>query len=250
MHVLTIGAGPRFVLVHGSVTNSVTWAPLRALADRYELVIPDRPGYPPNPPLGRIDFEEQAAELAPLLGDGAHLLGHSYGGVISLLAAAVRPEAITSLGVIEPPCFALAAGHPDVDEVVAYMSALWEKGLDDPREFLPRFSAAFGEQGQVPTEFPPEREQGVRALMAERPPWEAEIPLDELAAAGFPVLVCSSGGHPAFEAICDVLTARLAAERIVLAGGGHAVHRAPGFVELLERFLSGTGKLRRAQTEV
>jgi pimeloyl-ACP methyl ester carboxylesterase len=239
MHVETTGAGPRLVLVHGSVTNSVTWTPLRALADRYELVIPDRPGYPPNPPLPRIDFDEQASELSPLLGDGAHLLGHSYGGVIALLTAARRPDAIRSLGVIEPPCFAVAAGHPDVDDIVAYMSRLWDDRIEDPRKFLPRFAAAFGEQGQVPTRFPPDREQGVRALMAERAPWEAEIPLNELAAAGFPVLVCSSGGHPAFEAICDVLTERLDAQRIILPGGGHAVHRAPGFVERLEAFLAG-----------
>ena len=35
-----------------------------------------------------IDFEEQAEELPTLLEPGDHLVGHSYGAVVSLLAAA------------------------------------------------------------------------------------------------------------------------------------------------------------------
>jgi pimeloyl-ACP methyl ester carboxylesterase len=237
MHVETIGVGPRLLLVHGSVTNSATWSPVRALADRYTLVIPDRPGYPPNPELARIDPVEQAEELAPLLGEGAHVLAHSYGGVISLLLAAREPERVRSLAVIEPPCFGVARGHPTVEEFVSGASAVWADMPMPAAEFLPRFSALFGEQGQVPTAVPPEREQGVRALMAEVPPWEPEIPLDALARAPFRKLVCSSGSHPAYEAVCDVLEERLEAERLVLAGGGHAVHRAPEFVDRYAAFL-------------
>ena len=77
----------------------------------------------------------------------------------------------------------------------------------------------------------------VRALMAEVPPWEPEIPLDALARVPFPKLVCSSGSHPAYEAVCDVLEERLGADRLVLAGGGHAVHRAPGFADRYAAFL-------------
>ena len=49
------------------------------------LVVPHRTGYPPNPPLERIDFEVQAGEIAELVEPGTHLVGHSYGGVVSLL---------------------------------------------------------------------------------------------------------------------------------------------------------------------
>jgi pimeloyl-ACP methyl ester carboxylesterase len=68
-HVRRIGTGPALVLVHGSVQNSVTWAGQESLADELTLVLPDRPGYPPNPPLQRIDFAGQAADMAALLGD-------------------------------------------------------------------------------------------------------------------------------------------------------------------------------------
>ncbi|MDQ3992754.1 MAG: alpha/beta fold hydrolase [Actinomycetota bacterium] len=231
MHVSRYGSGPRVVLVHGSITNSVTWRPVLPLARRYELVVPDRPGYPPNPPLARIDFDEQAHELAALLEGGAHLAGFSYGGVIALLAADLEPDAVRSLTVIEPPCFGVAPGHPAVEETVERFVALWTSGVRGPGEFAAGFAAVFGEQGRVPADVPPGREQGVRALMAERPPWEAEIPLARLATTRYPKLVCSSGGHPAYEAVCDVLERRLGAQRVVLAGAGHAVHHAPGFTE-------------------
>jgi glycosyltransferase involved in cell wall biosynthesis len=62
----------RVVLIHGSGGNAETaWTAVRPLAERFTLVTPNRSGYPPNPPLERIDFEVQAAELAPLLEDGA-----------------------------------------------------------------------------------------------------------------------------------------------------------------------------------
>lgn len=222
------------MLIHGSVQNSATWTRQLPLADEFELVLPDRPGYPPNPPLESIDFADQARELAELLGDGAHLAGFSYGGVIALLAAAERPAAVRSLTVIEPPCFGVARGFPAVEEAVAGYDAV-PRG--DPATFLAGFSAAFGPEGRVPATVAPGEEQGVNALMSERMPTEANIPLAQLAEAGFPVLVCSSGGHPAYEAVCDVLERRLAAQRAVLPGAGHGVQFARGFNDVFADFL-------------
>src|ERR687887_198110 len=81
------------------------------------IVPPARRGPPPTPPVERVDFEEQAPLVADLLEDGAHLVAHSYGGVVSLYAAALRPEAVRSLTVIEPPAFGIARGHPAVDRL-------------------------------------------------------------------------------------------------------------------------------------
>ena len=93
-----------------------------------------------------------------------------------------------------------------------------------------------GSELRLPEPLPPALEQGARAAMVERPPWEAEIPLDELAAAPFPKLVISGGHHAAFDAVCDVLEERLGAERAVLPGAGHSVPRAPGYAERLLEF--------------
>src|SRR3989440_3565391 len=142
VHVRTIGSGPRVVLVHGSVGNGrSTWEAQLPLAERFTLVIPDRPGSPPNPPVERVDFEEQAPLVAELLGEGAHLVGHSYGGVISLHAAALRPDAVRSLTLIEPPAFGVALDDPAVARVVEELHALWAPaGSLEPAVFLSQFA--------------------------------------------------------------------------------------------------------------
>lgn len=229
----------RLVLVHGSVANGrATWSAQRPLADRFELLVLDRPGFPPNPPTARVDFEEDAALVAELLRDGDHLVGHSYGGVIALLAAAQRPDALGSLTVIEPPATSVARGHPDVDAFAAGGEALYASGAtSDPEEFLRNFLAAVGSRFDPPSPLPPDLAQGAQALTVERGPWEAEIPLDGLAATSFPKLVVSGMHHPAFEAICDVLERELSAERVVLPGYGHVAQLHPEFNATLAGFV-------------
>jgi pimeloyl-ACP methyl ester carboxylesterase len=241
VHVETVGRGPRLVLIHGSVGNGEsTWAAQRPLAERFTLVIPDRPGSPPNPPVDRVDFEEQAPLVAELLADGAHLVGHSYGAVICLYAAGLRPKAVRSLTVIEPPAFGLARGVPAVDRLVDELAKLSsDRGSRDPVLFLSRFSSlVIGRDVPPEKSLSPELEQGVRTLMVERPPSEADPPLDVLAAAPFPKLVVSGAHSAAFDRVCDVLERRLHAERAVLPGQAHNAQRAPGFGETLVDFLA------------
>lgn len=228
----------RVVLVHGSVGNGpATWNAVQPLAERYELVVPNRGGYPPNPPLERIDFDVQADELAPLLGDRAHLVGHSYGGVISLLIAARNPEKVQTLTVSEPPAFGLVRGRPEVETLIGDLERFFAEGPYAPEDYLRGFLAAVGSDIRMPDPLPPELAQGAQAGQVERPPWEAEIPLDDLASAPFPKLVVSGAHNAAFDAVCDVLEERLGAERAVLPGAGHSIPRAPGYAERLKSFL-------------
>ena len=221
------------MLVHGSGGNS-GWPAQRSLAERYTLVMPTRTGYPPNPPLEHIDFERQAEELLEILEPGDNLVGHSYGGVVSLLAAASAD--LRSLAVLEPPAFGVAVGHPAVDRLISELRPLWPTDLE-PEEFLRRFVHIVGSELTAPSPLPPEVEASVRAMMVERAPWEAEIPFERLARAPFPKLVVSGAHSPAFDAVCDVLEERLGAERAMLPGAGHSIPRAPGFTERLEAFL-------------
>jgi len=217
---------PRVVLVHGSVVNGdVTWAAQRPLADQFELVIPNRRGFPPGGDVEGVDFEDEAVWLGELITPGTHLVGHSYGGVISLFAAASYAERLRSLTLVEPPALGIARGVPAVDEFIARGEELWKHGpRDDPDALLRAFLRMVG--SAVPTgSFTPELLQGARTLMVERSPWEAEPPLDELAAAPWPKLVVSGGHHDAFDAVSDVLEERLGAERAVLPGAGHSVPR-------------------------
>lgn len=230
----------RLVLVHGSVTaGRATWTAVRrALRDRHELVVLDRPGFPPGPPVEHIDFDEHARWVGERLRSGDHLVGHSYGGVVCLLAASLAPTALASLTVIEPPAGDVARGDPAVEAWIREGEELWREGpLDDPERFLRRFLAYVGSGYDPPSPLPPELEQGARALIRERHPWKARIPVAELSAAPFPSLVVSGAHHAAFDAICDALEDALGAERLVLPGYGHSPHRHPGFGEALAAFV-------------
>jgi pimeloyl-ACP methyl ester carboxylesterase len=232
-HVRVSGSGPRLVLVHGSVGNGgLTWGAQRELADRFTLVLLDRPGYPPNPPLEWIDFEVQAAQLAELLEPGDHLVAHSYGGVIALLAA---DERVRSLTVNEPPAFGLARGDEAVEEFLAAM----DRAPREPRAYLQHFLPLVGVSLDVPARLSPSFEAATRAAMVERPPHEAEIPLERLRALPFPKLVVSGAHSAALDAVADVLEAELPARRAVLPGAGHNVQRAPGYNEALAAFVEG-----------
>jgi pimeloyl-ACP methyl ester carboxylesterase len=220
-----LGHGPPILFVHGDIVGpDLTWRKQRELAERWTLIIPSRSGFGQSPPLERNDFDVEAPMFAELLGGGAHLVGHSYGAVIALLAAAERPEAVRSLTVSEPGCLRVAAGTPVVDEMIANGELLFENASSIPsEEFLRLFRGGAGSAYGTPDQLPEELMHGVELLKRERPSWEAEIPLERLAAAGFPVQVLSGGHSPAFEAVCDALAEGLSAERAVISGRGHTV---------------------------
>jgi len=242
LSVERIGHGPPILFVHGDIVGpSLTWRKQRELAERWTLVVPSRPGFGASPPLERNDFQVEAPMFAELLGEGAHLVGHSYGAVIALLAAAERPDAVRSLTVSEPGCLRVAEGTPAVDEMIANGELLFDHASSIPSEkFLRLFRGGAGSAFGTPEQLPEDLLHGVELLKRERPPWEAEIPLERLAAGAFPVLVLSGGHSPAFEAVCDSLAAALSAERAVIPGRGHTVpSTGEPYNERLEAFLSG-----------
>lgn len=218
--------------MHGSVVNGeVTWNAQRPLAERFELVVPNRRGFPPGPDVQRVDFDDEAVWLEQFLDPGTHVVGHSYGGVISLLAAARRPELVRSLTVVEPPAFGLARGTPAVEAFVARAAEI----TGDPETYLRGFLDAVG--APQPAEMTAALLQGARTLMVERPPWEAEIPLERL--AGIPLLTVSGGHSAAFDAVIDAL----GGERVVLPGAGHSPQRlgAPFNDRLIDFVLKQNG---------
>jgi hypothetical protein len=93
-----------------------------------------------------------------------------------------------------------------------------------PEELLRRFvHAVGGDPGRLPAPLPPPLVKAARVQMHGRFPWEAEVPLDELARAPFPKLVVSGGHSATFDAVCDVLESQIGAHRAVIAGAGHSI---------------------------
>jgi pimeloyl-ACP methyl ester carboxylesterase len=92
----------------------------KSLAGGYRLLVVDRRGYGSSPDIDRSDYDVDASDVIELLGEGAHLVGHSYGGVVAMFAAGRRPEAARSLALTEPAAFRIAVEDPKVAAARAY----------------------------------------------------------------------------------------------------------------------------------
>jgi pimeloyl-ACP methyl ester carboxylesterase len=255
LHVAVLGSGEPIVFVHGSFGRGATaWEQQTALAARWQLRIVDRCGHGASVPCTRNGLAEQGDDVAAALGDGAHLVGHSYGAVVALHAAAARPDAVRSLTLVEPPVFDLAGGDPDAEGVMERVAPVYRDGAAGvvPSDVsLARFSDALGFPSEA-SSLPPDVAQDVTATLREPLPWAIPVPLDRVRSAGTRVLVVS-GGWPAgqmepriastaraFARVSDLLEERLGAERLHVEEAHHGPHKETPdvFNKRLEEFLS------------
>jgi pimeloyl-ACP methyl ester carboxylesterase len=219
-------SGPRIVLVHGSLSSAAAaFSEQKVLADRYRLIAPYRRGYSPSPATDKIDPDRDAEEIVELLGDGAHLVGTSMGGVVAMRAAALVPEKVWSLTVIEPPAMPNAIGRLEADKLIQGMRKHWQQNADaDLETFVAGFLKTLNVSMELPSPLPGPFAEAVANLKTERP-WETGVPLEKLAAANFPKLVVTGGGTPGFEDVGDVLAEKLPAKRVLFDGSPHAVQK-------------------------
>lgn len=101
-------AGPRLLALHGWLDNALSFAPLMPGLDGLQLVCLDFPGHGesgPRPPAARYHFDDYVFDVlaaADALGwSSFHLLGHSLGGAVASVVAAVCPDRVETLSVIE-----------------------------------------------------------------------------------------------------------------------------------------------------
>ena len=224
LHISMWGkAGERLLLIHGSNTEDpdTLWEEQRGFATQYQLVIPHRRGYGLSPLRGPDwTYEEDIADLLPLLGEGAHVVGLSYGGLLALLLAGQHPNRIRSLTVIEPPVFLLASDDPQVAQLIAALTPVYAAS-STPEVFIVDFVQALGEPLPSDFQLSPQHRKSVEATMREPAPWTIPLPLDRLERLTFPKLIVSGGWHPAFIATADRLAQRIAAQRLLIADTGH-----------------------------
>jgi pimeloyl-ACP methyl ester carboxylesterase len=109
------GRSPPVVLLHRGANSLRAWDPfVPGIAAGRRLILYDRRGFGRSPRDAVFDaalFDRDADDLAELLGSlggtPAHLVGHSDGATVALLAAARHPEVASSVTAI--------AGHLRVD---------------------------------------------------------------------------------------------------------------------------------------
>lgn len=246
LFVREVGRGPRVVLLHGAVlVGELTWRAQLPLAERWRLTIVERAGYGRSRISPGEDLDTDAASIADLLDEPAHVVGQSSEAVAAMLAAARRPAGVLSLTLSEPPAFQVAPDSADARRMAHELETHLRAGGSDA-QWLRDFGRIVGGSVKVADPLPPELADGVRAVRAvRRLPWVGELPVAAIASASYPKLVISAGHSRAFDAVCDALTERLAAERAYVVGAGHtAPHTGERFNEALEAFMRASSAKR------
>jgi pimeloyl-ACP methyl ester carboxylesterase len=222
------GEGTPVVLVHGSLaTGTDEWQAQRPLADQgFRLLVFDRRGYGRSPAARGEDFLRDAEDIADLMGDGAHLVGHSYGGLGVLFAAARRPEATLSMTLLEPAAFGLGQHDSAARALEAEVRDLLDQDLPD-EEWVTRFLKIVGsDPDALSAELIAAAVSLAPVCRNGRPIWESQLPFAELASAALPKVVVSGGHSAGFDAICDDLAERIGGSRMVVEGAGHEIQFA------------------------
>ena len=240
------GSGPPVVLVHGGMPARTTWERQRDLESRWSLIVPHRRGFFPSPAASRQDLFVDADDLVELISQESqtvHLVGFSYGGLGSCLAAERVPDRVRSLTLIEVPLWSAAGDDESVRELADLAGRFTTP--DDGAQADGEFFALAGVPRSVPVDND-DVHQALELARTLRDPWEATPRFEVMVDAGIPALVVSGDHHPGLERLCDAVATRLAARRARISGAGHAIPRAPGFNAVWERFLTDTERSRAA----
>lgn len=254
------GAGAPLVLVHGSWGDHQGWARIvPELSRRFRVVTYDRRGHSRSarcPEAGRVadDVADLAAIVEHVAGEPAHIVGNSFGGVIVLRLAAVRPDLFRTLIVHEPPAFGLldesTAGEmlrSARDRIRAVVDLL-ERGQMDAGARLFMETVAFGPGAW--TQFPTELRQtfvfnAPTFLDEERDAESRTIGISALAEFGRPALLTQGEiSEPFFPMIVDLLARAMpTAQRRTLPGAGHVPHvtHPEEYVDTIAGFVRSVG---------
>ncbi len=128
------GSGPPLLLVHGGICDHFAWyfvAP--RLARRFTVYTFDRRGRGDSgdtPPYAAEREVEDIAALLQAIGEPAHLLGHSAGGILALQAAE-RARDLLSLILYEPAFVIDGARERPGREILEKMRSLLAAGNRD-----------------------------------------------------------------------------------------------------------------------
>jgi pimeloyl-ACP methyl ester carboxylesterase len=240
------GDGPAVVLVHGAGSARWSFDTMRPLLERrFTVIAIDRRGRGGSTDADDYDLTREYEDVAAVVrdaGEGALLVGHSYGGLVAVGAAGLL-GALPRLALYEPPMGGVLTDLETIDR--------WERSIEDDdrdlvvREFLGRVGgyddAAIDEMARTQLwearkRVTPTLPRELRAELAHR------IDREALAAVTVPALLLVGTESPDWavrstDAYADALPN---AEKRPLEGQGHGANvSAPELLAgELTRFLS------------
>jgi pimeloyl-ACP methyl ester carboxylesterase len=156
LHIDDQGVGDAVLLLHSSGLSGRQWRRLvpELVGRGMRAVVPDLTGHgrsepwaEPTPFSFRTDVDRVSETLRRL--GGAHVVGHSYGGLVGLHAALAVPEAVRSLTLYEPVAFGVLDSPRDADArgTLAAVDVRWGVSAGEHEAWLERFVEYWGGSG-------------------------------------------------------------------------------------------------------
>jgi pimeloyl-ACP methyl ester carboxylesterase len=133
-NVISMGKGTPVVLLHSALSSKLQWYKLmRSMSNDYTMIALDLYGYGDSPLPGNKDPFTLSDEITWVLSlleglipvdEPFHLVGHSYGGAVSLRFAYQSPGRVRSLTLFEPVAFHVLPEYEEALVPVCQMAEL------------------------------------------------------------------------------------------------------------------------------
>ncbi|MCU1350996.1 MAG: alpha/beta hydrolase [Acidimicrobiales bacterium] len=244
------GQGEPVVLVHGTMGGKGDWHEVvRRLSDHHEVTAFDRRGRGGSGDGPDYCIEREIEDILAVIdasGPPVHLVGHSFGAILSLLVAARADGRVDKLVLYEPP---LGAEEPAADEWLDELDAMVAAGDLDAavRTFA---TAANITEHELQTMERNDRawsglRDGIGTAGREIRAARAVLPLDPAVVAAISartlVLLGAEQDHPSYSGVSD-LAAQLASGTLEHVPGHHVaqVFAPDAFVAKIRAFLDPT----------
>jgi pimeloyl-ACP methyl ester carboxylesterase len=249
-------AGRRpLMLVHGFSDNGLCWTPVaRALADDYDIVMPDLRGHGLSERLGPGGAPDMAADLAGLIRalgmDRPIVVGHSMGSMAAYRLGLGWPELVSGLALEDPPWRLSAPPAAPAAGAAEPPIVQWAKSLADVK--LDELLAGYGRDHPdwpadlvaAMAESKKQLDQGIintlsvqlESLMGVWKETIASLKPPTLLIAGDPAL----GGMVDGPALAKIRELNPAIQTVRIAGAGHLIRfdRFSEFMAALRPFLA------------
>lgn len=231
------GEGPALLLLPGSFGTGSGWkAVTDRLARHYRIVTTSLLGYGATAerrPLGNATMRQQTEVIDRILeriGEPAHVVGHSFGGLTALAHAIEGTIKPASLILVEanPPGLLKTSGEADLYAMFGAMTqdyfAEFEAGRSDAARHVIDFYGGEGTFAAFPAKV---RDYVMKTTPANIRDWSSgtpfEPPLSAYHQIVVPTLVVRGGeSHPAMMRIAEILAKTIPHGRLeTVPGGGH-----------------------------
>lgn len=221
------GGERRILLLHGLTSNADGWWRLAPdlVGGGWDVTAADLRGHGRSPAGDDYMLESYAADVSMLGGGWDAVLGHSLGGAVAVLCAALAPR-FTRRMVLQDPALLLAS--IPTEEAIRWLSEPYERprtmaavAADNPTWHDEDVRLKLEALEQCPAAV-------VEATVRDNPDWNL---ITETAGLAVPTLII--GGDPNHGGVVPVTIGEWFAadnpfiEYVMLAGSGHSAHREP-----------------------